>query len=1023
MTKLLMAWPMKAVGNKVTALHLFFLLVGLSTYAQDNITIRGVVNDAQGTPIPGVAVIEVGTANGTTTDFDGNYTLTAASNASLEFRYLGFVTQTLAVAGRTTINVNLSEDTQLLEEVVVIGYGTMERANVTGAITTVDVVEIQKAPVPNVVEALRGQVAGLQVTRTSGQPGSAPTFKVRGNNSLGASADGSSQLDQVNQPIIVVDGVPLVGGNMAEFNSDDIASINILKDAASASIYGSSGANGVVLITTKQGRAGKPQVTISTSTGFSDLVQRPNIMNGDEFLKFRLDAVKAGDPNAANPTVASVLDQIEFANFLEGREVNWLDQVTRQGLQTNLGLTVSGGSDLGTFYLNGNYLSDTGPLVASDYKRYSIRFNGDINVTDWLKVGARVQMSKSFADQRTRIVGFGNAGVPSLSALVESSPYGTLIDEEGNYTKFATTDLFAVNPLHKFGEGLLDENVTRSYINPYVNIRLAPGLTYTINSFAEQRDSFLGRFQSENFTDGADNLAQIRREESTTYLFDNILNYKKDFGEHGLDLTFIYGIQQSEWTQIDNQATKTAADRLGYWGIGTAPSETQTINVNTNDWGKAYYAGRIGYNYAGRYSATLTLRRDSSSKFLGDNRVGYFPSASLAWNAQNENWWFGGDLFNQFKVRLSYGELGNDNINPFSYQANTNVELIPPNLDTTGLIPGSVAGNPDLKWETSKQVNVGLDFGLFGNRLSGSFEYYNTKTEDVLLYQVIQGALNNGFTRYPSNIGETENKGFELSLKGEIVDSQDFGWTLSANWATNKSTIVRLNELGADGQPLDDIANGWFIGQDFQELFDFEYTGVWQSGETPDVTNFGVVPQPGDPKFRDLNGDGNIDFDDRAFVGNPTPDWYGGLNNVFRYKGFELSVLLEFTEGVKRLNDIYNTYGSARQNRIAIDYWTPENPTNAYPHVGDGSAMNLGTFHNAIFYEDASFIALRNVALSYSLPAQWLDRSFLNQVTLSLRGNNLKYWTDYKNAYSPEITNTDQYPISRNWAFGVKVGF
>src|SRR5690606_5599883 len=355
---------------------------------------------------------------------------------------------------------------------------------------------------------------------------------------------------------------------------------------------------------------------------------------------------------------------------------------------------------------------------------------------------------------------------------------------------------------------------------------VAPGLTYTLNSFAEQRDAFLGRFESENFTDGADNLAQIRREETTTYLLDNIINYKKDFGEHGLDLTLIYGLQQSQWTQIDNRANKTAADRLRYWGIGTAPSETQTINVNSSDWGKAYLAGRLGYNYASRYSATLTLRRDSSSKFLGSNRVGYFPSASFAWNAQNENWWFQGDLLNQFKLRLSYGVLGNDNINPFSYQANTGVELIPPNLDTTGLIPGSVAGNPDLKWETSKQFNLGLDFGLFNNRLSGNAEYYNTKTTDVLLYQVIQGALNNGFTRYPSNIGETENKGVELSLKGDIIVSEDFNWTLSANWATNKSTIVRLNDIGADGQPLDDIANGWFIGQDFREIFDFQYTGV-----------------------------------------------------------------------------------------------------------------------------------------------------------------------------------------------------
>ncbi|UOB16162.1 SusC/RagA family TonB-linked outer membrane protein [Abyssalbus ytuae] len=989
-----------------------------------NISVSGMVSDNQG-PLPGVSVVLKGTSNGAATDFDGNYVINVPSDGVLVFSFVGFITREIPVNGQSVINVILEEDLQQLDEVVVVGYGTMERQNVTGAIATVNVGEVSKAPVVNIVDALRGQVAGLQVVRNSGQPGSAPVFKIRGNNSLGASASGADRLDEVNQPIIVIDGVPQVGGNLSEFNPDDIESINVLKDAASASIYGSSGANGVVLITTKKGKAGRTQVSVSTSTGYVDLAQMPDIMNGDEFLKFKLDAVKAGDPNAAEPLVAGVLDDIEFANYLAGNEVDWLDQVTRTGIQNNLGLTVSGGSDLGTFYLNGNYVRETGPLIASDYKRYSVRFNGDLNVSDWLKVGARVQLSKSFSDQRTAIVGFGNDGVPSLSALIETSPFGNLFDENGSYSKFATRDQFAVNPLHKFNESELDVNVTRSYINPYVNINLAKGLTYTINSFAEDRKEFLGRFQSENFTDGADNVAQIRTRESTNYLIDNILNYRKDFGDHGLDITLIYGIQESQWTEINNQATKTAADQLGYWGIGTAPSETQTISNNSSDWGKAYFAGRLGYNYASRYSATFTLRRDTSSRFYGSNQVGYFPSISLAWNAHNENWWFGGEEFNQLKFRFSYGEMGNDNITPFSYQANTQDVLIPPGNTDTGLIPGEVAGNKDIKWETSQQLNIGLDFGLLNNRISGTVEWYKTTTKDVLLFQDIPGALNNGFTRYPSNIGETENEGVEVSLKGNIIQSEDFNWNMSVNWSTSKSTIVRLNQLSPDGEPLDDIANGWFIGQDFNEIYDFNYTGVWQLDETPDVTTFGATPQPGDPKFEDINGDGNIDFEDRTFLGNPTPDWYGGINNVFTYKNFELSVLFEIVEGVKRFNEIYQTYNSARQNRPVINYWTPDNPTNDYPRVGENGAMagSGGTFHRAIFLEDASFVSLRNVSFSYSLPKVWLDRTFFDELKFSLSGNNLKYWTDYKNAYSPEVTNTDQYPISRTWALGVKVVF
>lgn len=1006
-------------------LVLFILAFMLTSRMYSQITVSGVVTDVDG-PIPGVNVVLQGTSRGVVTDFDGNYSISdVPSDGTLVFSYIGYATATVAINGRSQINQTLVVEASALEEVVVVGYGTMERANVTGAISTVDVAEIAKTPVVNVVESLRGQVAGLQVTRNSGQPGSAPVFKVRGNNSLGASTAGGTRIDDVNQPIIVVDGVPLVGGNMSEFNPDDIESINVLKDAAAASIYGSSGANGVVLITTKSGRKGKTQISVTSSTGFVDLVQSPDVMNGDEFLKFRFDVVKAGDPNASDPAVASVLDAIEYPNFIAGKEVNWLDEVRRKGPQNSLGLSVSGGTDKATFYLNGNYTKEGGPIVASDYDRFSIRFNGDLQATDWLKVGARVQLSKSFADQRDRIVGFNNSGVPSLSALIESSPYGNLRDENGNYTKFATTDLFAVNPLHKFNESQLDENVTRSYVNPYVKINITDGLDYTLNTFAEDRREFLGRFQSTNFTDGADNLAQIRKRESVTYLLDNILSYKKTFGKHNLDLTLIYGMQKSEWTEINNQATKTAADQLGYWGIGTAPSETQVINVNSNDWAKTYIAGRVGYNYDGRYSATFTLRRDKSNRFLGSNQTGYFPSGALAWNMHSESWWFGGDVLNSLKLRLSYGEMGNDNIPPFSYQANTNTVLIPPDNNTTGLIPGDVAGNPNIKWETSRQLNAGLDFGMFNNRASGSVEVYNTKTDDVLIYQVIPAALNNGFGFYPSNVAKTENKGVEVTLRGDVIRTDNFTWNMAVNWATSKSTIVRLNRVGPNGEPLDDPSNGWFIGQDFNEIYNFKYIGVWQTGETPDVTTFGVVPQPGDAKFADINGDGNIDYDDRTFLGNPTPDWYGGINNVFRYKGFELSVLLEAVQGVKRVNDIYNTYASARQNRININYWTPENPTNDYPRVGANSAMSGSgsTFGDAIFLEDASFVSLRNVSLSYTVPREILNRTFLDELTISIRGNNLKYWTDFKNSYSPEITNTDQYPISKTWVMGVKVTF
>lgn len=990
-----------------------FLLLSYTLSAQD-VSVSGTVTDESNIPLAGVSVLIKGTTTGVTTDFDGLYTISAPADATLQFSYIGFVSQDVGINSQSAVNVTMVEDVAQLSEVVVVGYGTMERANVTGAITTVDVTEISKAPVPNIVESLRGQVSGLQVSRSSGRPGSSPTFKIRGNNSLGASKDDGDNLNSANQPIIVVDGVPLVNQSLSELNSDDIESINILKDAASASIYGSSGANGVILITTKSGKAGKAQVKVSSSTGFVQLAQTPDVMTGDQFVQYFLDIKRADNPDNQNPSLAGALDAVEFQNYLAGKETVWLDQVLRTGIQNTVGVTFSGGSDLGTFYLAGNYYTESGPIKASDYERYSIRFNGDINIKDWLKVGARVQLSKSKSDLRSSETN------STLNALVGTSPFGNLYDNEGNLTKFTTEDRFAINPLHQINESLRDNEVDRIYVNPFVQVKLAEGLTYNLNTFAEQRNEFDGTFRSSLYTDGALNVAEIKKVETTTYLLDNILSYKKNWGDHGLNASLIYGFQQYKYSRIENKTKDTAADELGYWGAGTAPAAQQLLEIGTDDWGKTYTAVRLGYNYSGRYSATFTLRRDSSSKFIDDNAVGYFPSASFAWNAHAENWWFGGEALNQLKFRFSYGELGNDRINSFSYRAGTSAKDI--SGGSTGLRQGDLAGNADIRWETSKQLNAGLDFGFLNNRITGSFEIYKTDTEDVLMFQVIPGALNNGFKYYPSNIGKTENKGIEVGLKFNVVETEDFSWTSSVNWATNKSTIISLNQTGANGEPLDDEANGWFIGQDFKEIYGFKYEGVYQTDETPDLTVFDEVPEPGDAKFADVNGDGNIDFDDRTFLGNPTPDWYGGFNNIFTYKDFELSVLLESVQGVDRVNGIYGDYNQTRGNTVYINYWTPNNPTNDYPSVGENKDLS-GQFKNSIHVEDASFIALRNVSFAYSMPREWLDNTFLSSLKFSIRGNNLKYWTDYKNAYSPEQTGSSDYPITKNWSLGVNLTF
>ena len=993
--------------------------------AAQNITVRGTVS-SDGDPLIGATVMVQGTTNGTVTDLDGKYTLSAPTDATLLFSYVGYAPQEVAIGGRTIIDMEL-EASLVLDEVVVVGYGTMERANVTGSIVTVNVEELEKVPVPNVVEGLRAQVPGLRVTRGSGQPGSGITFKIRGTNSLGAAA---GDIDATNTPIIVVDGVPIVGGNLAELNPDDIASINILKDAAAASIYGSSGANGAVLITTKRGTAGKSTISVSASTGMVNVANEIPMMNGDQYIQYRADSERAG--GNANPNINSLVDPNEVANYIAGRDVSWQDQLLRTGMQTRIGLSASGGTEKFRYYLNGDLYQEDGIVTSSDYKRYSVRFNGDFNVTDWLDIGARVQLSKSFADETANaITEFNlNGGFAPFIPISNNTPLGDVYDEDGNLTKFIKDDQFQINPLHRYNESILDRFVTRSYINPYINVHLAEGLKYTLNTYAEDREEFYGRFWSSNYNDGNPSEAQIQESKGITYLVDNILSYTKQFGDHHINATAVYGFQEFDYQQSNTIAEQLPTDLLGYNAIGYAVDENIRYDWSRDDWGRVYMVGRLGYTYDDRYSMTLTMRRDGSSRFGPNNRWGNFPSASVAWNIHNEGFFNKAGNFNFMKVRLSYGELGNDRFPTYYYRAGTNNVQVNAGTDPdtgepilfNGFGLASDASNPNLKWESSRQVNIGLDLGLFDNRLNATVDLYQTNTTDLLLFESIIGVVNNGFTRFPSNVGETESRGIDIGLRATAIQHEHFTWDISANWAKDVNEIVRLSsaEVDAEGNPINNPANGWFIGEDIREIFDYEVTGIWQIGEEDQAAQLGNFV-PGDPKIRDVDGDGTITSDDRTFLGNPTPSWYGGLNNVFNYKGFELSVLFEAVQGVTRVNNYIGGY-SGRNNQIAINYWTPDNPSTDFPRIGAGGPLSGGLFSNALKIQDASFIALRNVSFGYRLPRGLLENLPISDASFYIRGNNLKYWTDFDLAFSPE-SSIGSYPITRTWIFGTKITF
>ncbi len=992
-----------------------FCATSITVNAQD-ITVTGVVSDDDGA-LPGATVSVVGTSSGTITDLDGNFKLSVPSDAVLQISYLGYTTQEIPVNGRTSINVSMKEDLQQLSEVVVVGYGSMERSNVTGSIVTVDVGEIEKTPIPNAIESLRGRVPGLQVTRGSGQPGSGVSFQIRGTNSLGVS----------NEPIIVIDGVPVPGGNINEINPQDIESMNILKDAAASAIYGSSGANGAILITTKSGKSGQTKFTVDYSTGSVELANELDIMNADQYVKYQIDSRVAN--GQVNPTVNNFLDPIELENYIEGTTADWQNLLIQRGQRHTASIGASGGSDKFSFYVNGDVYMEEGIVQASDYNRYSLRSNTEFKPNDWLTIGTRLQLTRSDADETSNVIDeFNiNGGFAPYIPITGNSPLGDFQDENGNYSKFVNTDQFQINPLYRYQESQVDRIINRTYINPYVNIDFGGGFKYTLNTFAEVRSQFLGSFRSSDYADQEPSQAQIQNTTNKNYLIDNILTYSKTFGKHRVDATAVIGMQKFEFEQATMFAENLPTDLLGYNAIGDALDARSQVGWNTDENGRSYNVIRAGYGYDDRYNFTVSMRRDLTSKFGANYKQGYFPSVSFAWNAHNEGFFNSINYVSQFKVRASYGVLGNDNFGNYQYLARaTNVQLLL-GVDSTGVenifngygLPNA-ASNPNLRWEESRQANIGIDFGFLKNRITGSVDIWQTNTVDLLLTERIIPVVG-GYSTYPSNIGETENKGIDISLRGLAFESKDFSWNIFANLSLDRNKIVRLSRSNEDedGNPIDNPANGWFIGQNINELFDYRYTGVWQLDEESEAAEFGATP--GDPKIEDIDGNGVINDDDRTFLGNPTPSWYGGITNIVSYKGFEFSFLIEAVQGVTQVNSYIGGF-TGRGNQLNINYWTPNNPTNEFPRIGDGNALAGGLFSNAIKVQDASFVALRNISFSYTLPPNLLENLPLNNVNFYVRGNNLKYWTDYKLAYSPE-SGSGSYPITRTWVIGARLTF
>ena len=971
--------------------------------------VKGQVTDKNGEGVIGATVKVKDAATGTVTDYDGNFTLNVQKAGTLVVSYIGYLTKEVAFTPGQTLNISIEEDATALDEVVVVGYGVQKKSDVTGSVTSINKERLSKLPVTNVLQAVQGAAAGVTISQGSSIPGDAPSALVRGRNSINAGTG----------PYIVVDGVPISksGGSLNDINPGDIESMEILKDASATAIYGTNGANGVILITTKHGKDGKPSVSYNGYLGVEDFAHKMDYCNGAQITQRYKDYV------AQNPGETMYNDFVKNQNEAEaqaaGRETDWLyDMVSQTGIIQDHNVTVNGGAEKIKYFISGDYMSQKGVLKGFNYKRYSLRMNIDADVTDYLRIG-----TNSYIVSHNR-----DGGRVNFMMAEAMSPYGKVYEDDGSYCIYPMyTESLFFNPLRDINQ----DHERRQWninLNAYAELNFGniwkplTGLTYKFNfgySFVPKRENYYNGAE-QNDPNG---YGYIFNAETQSRTVENILTYAKDIQKHHFDITLLYASSRKKYH--DNTATgaKFINDELLWHNLGGGG--TQTAKSYTDLYTTVSQMGRLNYSYDSRYLFTFTVRRDGSSVFGSDNKYGTFPSVALGWNIANEKFMEKADWLNNLKLRLSYGKAGNEAIGVYETLAKmSNAALTMDGQSNTALYPSSRMGNSGLGWETTKTFNIGIDFGFLNNRINGNIDFYTSTTTDLLLQRNLPKI--SGYSNVYMNMGKTANKGLEITINSKNIVTKDFTWGTNLVWSWNKNEIKDLY-----GDEKSDIGNRWFIGEPISVIYDYEMVGIWQKDEIErgDHQNWDPQAQPGDVKLRDVNGDGKIDpNDDKTIQGQTTPKWIGGLTNTFTYKNLSLSIFIQTVQGLKRNNSLLGTASDEmgrRNSPTEIGYWSESNPSNEFRSLSKTSnRWGYG------FPCDASFTRIKDVTLSYQFPAQIVNALRISALTVYASARNLATFTSWK-GWDPEADITQRgwggyennYPMTKSYVFGLNVTF
>jgi TonB-dependent starch-binding outer membrane protein SusC len=963
--------------------------------------VTGKITDPNGAPLSGVTVTIKGTTKATTTNEQGVFTITADDNDVIVFSYVGYESQEIKVGDKSQFNLSLVSAASSLENIVVIGYGTVKKRDLTGAVVSLKGDEVKKVAAGNVMESVQGKVAGVDITRTSGGAGSNVNVTVRGNRSILAQ----------NTPLFIVDGIQY--SNFQDINPNDIQSMEVLKDAASTAIYGSRGANGVIIITTKHGASGKIRVGANAYYGVNEKSGYPKPMDGPQYAELKRQASRTAGAWSSPADDASVF-KADLAAATSGVSTYWPGLLLNKGSQQDYNVNVAAGSEKTKVFFSFDYFKEKG-ILNNDYSgRYTLRLNIDQNIVGTFKVGLQSQLTYYDENRRTDNV---------LTVANKVIPYYTPYNLDGSLIKFPG-NANQVNPLLEElpGAYINKTNTTRILSSAYAEWKPFNNLTLRSNLGITNGSSRNGLFLGENTISrvtSTGSLAKVTNATQTDLIWENIITWNKKFADHSIDVTAVTSYISSKQDSSYAQGTGQLVPGQSWNALLANPLN---LGIWSNYIGSNLLSGavRVNYGYKGRYLLTLTGRADGSSVLNKENRWSFFPSAAVAWRVIDEDFMAAQHLFSDLKLRASYGIAGNAAVKPYS--TNTGVILIPfswndVSVQAYGFDPQN--GNQNLKWELTGTQNIGLDFGLFKNRITASVDYYDSRTRDLLLLRPLPGT--SGHTKVIENVGKTRNNGIEISLRTVNVQNQQITWTSGITYTRNKERITDL----LNGQ--NDVASGLFIGSPVRSFYDFKKEGIWQTADTAMARGFGY--KAGDIRVADLSGakgepDGKLDATyDRTVVGAAVPDYTIGFSNDVSYKNFDLNVYVFVRQGQTFVSDYANKFEpNAIENGANVDYWTPENPTNDYPRPNINISRASMPFATTLGYKDGSFVKIRNITLGYTLPKTLSQKFHVNSLRWYVSAKN--YFTFAKEKdYDPEGEGSFERPLTKLIVTGINIEF